>query len=162
MVKNEFVITRLFDAPRELVWRAWTDPKHVMKWWGPKNFTAPYCVIDLKVGGTFHFCMRSPDGQEYWNKGVYQEIKAPERIVSTIYFSDREGNYVEPGKAHPGFQDFPHENIDVVTFENLEGGKTRFTLHRDFDIEAAKRYGMDQGWSQSLDKFAECLKLVER
>ena len=65
---ERMVITRVFDAPRELVWKAWTDPKYVMQWWGPKGFTAPVCKIDFRVGGKFLCCMRAPDGQEGWNQ----------------------------------------------------------------------------------------------
>ena len=68
---ERLVVTRVFDAPRELVWKAWTDPKYVMQWWGPKGFTSPVCKMDFRVGGKFLFCMRAPDGQEYWNGGEY-------------------------------------------------------------------------------------------
>src|SRR3979411_561751 len=72
--KERMVVTRVFDAPRELVWKAWTDPKYVMQWWGPKGFSCPACEIDFRVGGKFRFCMRMPDGQEGWNGGAYHEI----------------------------------------------------------------------------------------
>src|ERR1700704_4147210 len=72
--KERMVITRVFDAPRALVWKAWTDPQYVMQWWGPKGFTAPFCKIDFRVGGKFLCCMKSPDGQEGWNGGEYHEI----------------------------------------------------------------------------------------
>ena len=150
----ELVITRVFDAPRELVFRVWTDPKHVVHWWGPRGFTAPFIKIDLRVGGSFHYCMRSPDGKEYWTKGVYREIVAPEKIVSTMYFSDKEGNFVEP--AHYGFgPDVPSEMLDTVTFSTHEGNKTKLTLHRNTPISISKRYMEDQGWAQSLERFAE-------
>jgi hypothetical protein len=64
---ERMVVTRVFDAPRELVWKAWTDPKYAMQWWGPKGFTAPFCEMDFRVGGKFLYCMRAPDGQEFWN-----------------------------------------------------------------------------------------------
>src|ERR1700758_1480557 len=67
--KERMVVTRVFDAPRALVWKAWTDPQYVMQWWGPKGFTAPFCKIDFRVGGKFLWCMKSPDGQEFWNGG---------------------------------------------------------------------------------------------
>jgi uncharacterized protein YndB with AHSA1/START domain len=148
------VITRVFDAPRELVFRVWTDPAHVTHWWGPRGFTAPVVEIDLRPGGAFRFCMQAPDGSRYWNKGVYQEIIAPERIVSTIYFSDEHGNIVPP--THYGLgADFPSEMHDVVTFEPQDGGrKTLLTLRRDTPLSISKRYMEDQGWSQSLDRVA--------
>src|ERR1700704_6216891 len=85
---ERMVITRVFDAPRELVWKAWTDPKYVMQWWGPKGFTAPVCKIDFRVGGKFLCCMRAPDGQEGWNGGEYHEIVPHEKIVYSLYFAD--------------------------------------------------------------------------
>jgi uncharacterized protein YndB with AHSA1/START domain len=94
------VITRVFDAPRELVWKAWTQPQRFVRWWGPKGFTVPFCKIDLHPGGVMHFCMRSPEGRDFWNKGVFREVVEPERIVSTDSFSDEEGNLVQP--AHYG------------------------------------------------------------
>ncbi len=116
---ERMVITRVFDAPRELVWKAWTDPKYVMQWWGPKGFTAPVCKIDFRVGGKFLCCMRTPDGQEFWNAGEYHEIVQHERIVSSMYFSDSEGNKIEA--ADLGIE---HEAIegayDVTLFEDLE------------------------------------------
>lgn len=147
------VITRIFDAPRELVFKVWTDPKHVVNWWGPRDFTTPYIKIDFRVGGSFHFCMRAPDGQEYWNKGVYREIVAPERIVSAMYFSDKDGNIVEP--THYGMgSDVPSEMLDVVTFAVHAGNRTKLTLQRNTPLAVSKRYGEDQGWNQSLDRFA--------
>jgi uncharacterized protein YndB with AHSA1/START domain len=95
---ERMVVTRVFDAPRELVWKAWTDPKYVMQWWGPKGFTAPVCKMDFRVGGKFLYCMRTPDGQEFWNGGEYHEIVPHEKIVSSMYFSDSEGNKVEPAQ----------------------------------------------------------------
>ena len=92
------VVTRVFDAPRELVWKAWTDPKYVMQWWGPKGFTAPVCQMDFRVGGKSLLCMKAPDGQEYWNAIEYLEIVVHEKIVSSMYFADSEGNKVEPAE----------------------------------------------------------------
>jgi len=71
---EELFITRIFDAPGELLWKAWTEPESVKRWWGPKNFTSPFAKIDLRVGGTYLYCMRSPEGQDFWSTGVYREI----------------------------------------------------------------------------------------
>ena len=124
---ERMVVTRVFDAPRELVWKAWTDPKYVMQWWGPKGFTAPFCEMDFRVGGKFLCCMRTPDGQEFWNGGEYHEIVLHEKIVYSMYFSDSKGNKVEP--AHYGIE---HEAIDdahdVVIFEDFGNGQTKLTL----------------------------------
>src|SRR5512145_956811 len=91
---GELVITRVFDAPRELVWKAWTDPERFKLWWGPESFTAPACEIDLRVGGKYLACMRSPEGQDYWSTGVYRDIVPMKRIVYTDSFADDKGNVV--------------------------------------------------------------------
>ncbi len=148
----QLTITRVFDAPRELVFQCWSDPVHIARWWGPKGFTAPVIKIDFRVGGSFHFCMRSPDGKDYWNKGAYNDIVTPEKIISTMHFSDEQGNFVHPSKY--GLNDYPAEIHDTVTFAPEGSGKTRLTLHRDTPISISKRYMEDQGWSQSLDRFA--------
>jgi uncharacterized protein YndB with AHSA1/START domain len=92
--ERELVITRTFDAQRELVWRAWTEPEYLMRWWGPKNFTSPVCQVDFRVGGVYLFCMRSPEGQDFWSTGVYREIVEPELIAYTHSFVDEKGNPV--------------------------------------------------------------------
>jgi uncharacterized protein YndB with AHSA1/START domain len=124
--EGELVITRVFDAPRELVWKAWTDPQRFKRWWGPKNFTAPVCKIDLQVVGAYLYCMRSPEGQDYWSTGVYREIVPPERIVCTDSFADEKGNLV-PASHYGMGGDWPSELLVTVTFEEQEG-KTKFTL----------------------------------
>ena len=150
---ERLVITRIFDAPRELVWKAWTDPKYVMQWWGPKGFTAPVCKIDFRVGGKFLCCMRSPDGTEGWNGGEYFEIVPYEKIVYSMYFADADGNKVDP--AQHGIE---HEAMDdahdVVTFEDLGNGQTRVTLIGNESMESAKESGQVEGWNEVLDKVA--------
>jgi uncharacterized protein YndB with AHSA1/START domain len=152
-VADELVITRIFDAPREMVWKAWTDPKCVMQWLGPKGFTSPACKADFRVGGKFLFCMRAPDGKDYWSGGEYFEIVPHEKIVYTMYFADPEGNRVEPatyGVSH----DSIIEEFDVVSFEDFGNGQTKFTIHGNESIESAKSSGQYEGWMQSLDKMA--------
>jgi len=150
---ERMVVTRVFDAPRELVWKAWTDPKYIMQWWGPKGFTAPFCKMDFRVGGKLLCCMRSPDGQEFWNACEYHEIVLHEKIVSLMYFSDPEGNKVEP--AQYGIE---HEAIDgaydVVTFEDFGNGQTKLTFTGNEPMESAKNSGQLEGWNQILDKIA--------
>lgn len=154
--QDELVITRFFDAPRERVWKAWTEPEHMMKWWGPKNFTAPACKMDFRVGGKYLFCMRSPEGKDYWSTGVYQEIVKPERLIFTDSFADENGNVVSG--AHYGMgDDFPLEMTVIVTFEDM-GGKTKMTL-RHTSMPAGDMSKMaGQGWNESFDKLAESLK----
>jgi len=152
----KLVLTRIFNAPRELVFKVWTEPKHILKWWGPKDFTAPHCKLDPRPGGEFHFCMRAPDGKEYWNKGVIHEIAAPEKIVWTMYFSDEQGNIRKPTFYGIG-DDFPSEMHDTMTFEVYEGTQTKLILQRSNKLSISKKYMEDVGWNQSLDKFAEAL-----
>ncbi|HEY3927294.1 MAG TPA: SRPBCC domain-containing protein [Candidatus Koribacter sp.] len=156
MTKNEperMVVTRVFDAPRELVWKAWTDPKYVMQWWGPKGFTAPVCKIDFRVGGKFLFCMRTPDGQEGWNGGEYHEIVLHEKIVSSMYFSDSKGNRLDPaqyGSEHEAIDDA----YDVVLFEDLGNGQTKLTFIGNEPMQNAIESGQLEGWKETLDKVA--------
>ena len=107
------VIERVFDAPRELVWRAWTEPEHVMRWYGPAGMTSHACEIDLRVGGRCLWGMRSPDGGECWNTGVYREIVPPERFVATQSIADEHGNVVSAATQGMG-EDFPLEMLITV------------------------------------------------
>ena len=147
--KRDLVITRTFDAPRELVFKAWTDPTHVAQWWGPKYFTNPVCELDVRPGGAILIHMRGPDGVVYPMKGVFHEIVEPERLVFTSSaFEDEEGN--------PQL-----EALNTVTFAEHEG-KTKLTLHAVVvkATPAAKGalQGMEEGWNQSLDRLAEYLR----
>jgi uncharacterized protein YndB with AHSA1/START domain len=150
---ERMVVTRVFDAPRELVWEAWTDPKYVMQWWGPKGFTASVCKMDFRVGGKFLICTRTPDGQEFWHGGEYHEIVPHEKIISSMYFSDSEGNKVEP--AQLGIE---HEAIegahDVILFEDLGNGRTKLTFIGNETMENAIKSGQLEGMNQVLDKLA--------
>ncbi len=150
---GRMVVTRVFDAPRELVWKAWTDPKYVMQWWGPKGFTASVCKMDFRVGGKFLICTRTLDGQDFWHGGEYHEIVPHEKIVSSMYFSDSEGNKVEP--AELGIE---HEAIegahDVILFEDLGSGRTKLTFIGNEPMESAKDSGQLEGMNQVLDKVA--------
>lgn len=157
---QELVITRTFDAPRELVWKAWTDPEHMKRWWGPKDFTAPFIKMDLRVGGKYLFCMRGagPDGvvKDYWSTGVYREIVPRERLAMTDSFADENGNVVPA--SHYGMEgDFPMELMVTVTFEEMNG-KTKMTL-RHAGFPAGEMFEMaGAGWNTSFDKLAESLK----
>jgi uncharacterized protein YndB with AHSA1/START domain len=151
--KARMVVTRVFDAPRALVWKAWTDPQYMMQWWGPKGFTAPFCKMDFRVGGKFLCCMKSPDGQEFWNGGEYHEIVPQEKIVYSLYFADSKGNKVEA--AHYGME---HEAIadarDMVIFEDFGKGQTKLTMIGNETMEDAKNSGQLEGWNEILEKVA--------
>jgi uncharacterized protein YndB with AHSA1/START domain len=150
---ERMVVTRVFDAPRELVWRAWTEPEYVMQWWGPKGFTAPVCRMDFRVGGKSLCCMKSPDGQEFWNGIEYHEIVPQEKIVSSMYFADAEGNKVE-AEAYG----IDHEAIegayDVALFEDLGDGRTKLTITGNEPMESARESGQLEGWNEILGKMA--------
>src|SRR2546430_6388097 len=122
-VEREFVTTRVFNAPREVVWKAWTERERLMKWFGPKGFTMSAAKLDFRPGGMFHYCLRSADGKEMWGKFVYREIVAPERIVLVNSFSDKDGKLTR----HPASPTWPREMLTTTTFTE-EKGKTTVTV----------------------------------
>ncbi len=160
--EQDLVITRIFDAPRQLVWKAWSKPEMLMKWWGPKDFTCPAARIDFRVGGKYHVAMHGPKGSDFdkdlWSTGIYKEIMPIEKIVATDSFADEKGNIVP--SIHYGMAGFPLEMLVTVTFEDYEGTKTKMTLiHSGIEnISEADRNNMEQGWNQSFDKLAGILK----
>jgi uncharacterized protein YndB with AHSA1/START domain len=142
--EREVVITRIFDAPRELVFKAWTDPKHMKNWFGPKMFTNPVCELDVRVHGAWHIVMRGPDGVEYPCGGVYREIVKSERLVFTNNATDKDGKVILEG-------------LTTVIFDD-ERGKTKLTLRTravaKADYAVAYLGGMEEGWMQSLESLA--------
>ncbi len=152
---NTIVIERIFDAPLALVWQAWTDPHHLMRWWGPENFTSPSCQIDLRVGGKFLFCMQSPDEQKYYTTGMYQEVIPHERLVFTESFADEQGNVV-PSSYYGMGDDMPLAMLATLVFEEV-AGKTKMTLTY-VGMPAGENGDMAaMGWEQSFDKLAATL-----
>ncbi len=145
--EHELVLTRVFDAPRELLFKAWTDPKLVAIWWGPHQFTNPVCELDARPGGAIRIHMRGPDGTVYPMTGVYQEVSEPERIVLTSAALDERG--------HPMF-----EVLTTVTFVE-QGGKTKQILRARVIKSTAQAApylkGMEAGWTQSLERLSESL-----
>ena len=151
--KQDVLIVRILNAPRELVWKAWTDPEHFKRWWGPKDYTCPFCEIDLRVGGKYLNCMRSPKGRDYWSTGVYREIVPMERLVFTDCVADENGNVVHA--TYYGLSpDFPLEMLVTVMLED-QGGKTKMTLKHIGLPTGSEGGGAEQGWSESFDKLAE-------
>lgn len=160
LADQDIVIERVFDAPRDLVFKAWTEPERVMQWWGPKGFTSPACTIDLRPGGVWHSAMRSPDGQDFWSKGVYREVVPPARLVTTDQFSDAQGNVVEPTQYGMSAE-WPREALITLAFDDL-AGKTKLTVRHAVGSAPAKEREMcEQGWSESLDKLADYLAAVQ-
>jgi uncharacterized protein YndB with AHSA1/START domain len=138
------ITTRELDAPRELVWQAWADPRHLSQWWGPDGFTTTTSAFDMKVGGVWRFVMHGPDGRDYENRITYDVIERPNRIV---YYHG--GDDVEPVQFHT-----------TVTFEDLGGNRTRLTLHATFPSAAERdrvirEYGADKGAMQTLARLAD-------
>ncbi len=155
-----FTITRTFDAPRYLVFKAWTETSHLTRWFGPKGFTTLSAKNDLRPGGVFHYQMRSPDGREMWGKWVYREIAPPERLAFVASFSDEAGNTTRA----PFSADWPLEVLSTVTFAE-HGGKTTLTM-RGVPLNAteaerrtfeAGHGSMQKGWTGTLDQLAEHL-----
>ena len=147
---KDLVITREFDAPVEVVWKAWTEPEAYKKWWGPKDFTCPTAHLDVRVGGKFLSSMRAADGQEFWATGVYKEIIPLRKLVFTDSFADAQGNVVP--STHYGMAGIPLEMLVTVAFERV-GGKTRMTMtHAGLPSEHAR--DASAGWNESFDKMA--------
>jgi len=154
---RELVITRIFDAPRKLVWKAWTSPEHLMRWWGPKDFTSPVCKMDFRIGGKYLYCMRSGEGQDFWSTGTYKEIIHLERIVCTDSFADEKGNIVPASHYELPGDDWPLELTVTIQFEAL-GDRTKMTLtHVGIPVGQMKEM-TGVGWNESFDKLAEILK----
>jgi uncharacterized protein YndB with AHSA1/START domain len=154
------VIARLFDAPRDLVFKAWTEPQHLMRWFAPKGCTTPVCTVDLRPGGAFHYCMRLFDGREIWGLGIFREITKPERIVYTDTFADAEGRPV-PAAYYGMSESHPAETLVTVTFEEF-CGKTKLTLVHSIPKTVEERGGAEQGWSQMFDRLGDYLKVLQR
>jgi uncharacterized protein YndB with AHSA1/START domain len=158
VITQNLVIKRILDAPVELVWKAWTDPNQVMRWWGPQYYTSPSCKIDLRVGGKYIFCMRAPQeqgGQDSYSAGVYTKIIPMQLLEFTHTLSDKEGNPVNP--AQVGMPpDFPKEIRMAVAFK-AKGNMTELTI-TEYDWPVGQMYVYSlAGMHQSIDKMADVL-----
>jgi uncharacterized protein YndB with AHSA1/START domain len=152
---SDFVVSRTFDAPRKLVWAAYTEPKHLMHWWGPKGFKMLKCSLDLRVGGVFHYGMQSPDGKTMWGKFIYREIVAPERIVHTVMFSDENQGITR----HPMAPVWPLVTLTEATFTEANGKTTIDVRWRPENATAEEQAMFDGahasmrgGWSGTMDQ----------
>ena len=144
--ERQLVITRLFDARRELVWKAWTERERVMRWLGPKEFTALDFEMDRRPGGAWHSRMRSPEGKVYSNRGVVREVVEPERLVFTFAWDEEDG---KPGR----------EMLITITFAERDG-RTEMTFTQAVFESAEDRDGHQGGWSESFDKLGAYLAAV--
>ena len=151
---DEIVITRVFDAPRSLVFKAWTDPKHLKEWWGPHGFTNPRVDVDLRPGGAWHIDMQSPDGKIYPNKGTYREIVTDQKLV----FSDDVDTNDPTWGGTP-----PPSAVHTVIFEDYQG-KTRVTaiarLASAAERERMIKLGAIDGFNQMLERLEAHLKII--
>ena len=157
--KRDVVITRLFDAPVEQVWKAWTDPEYVTRWWGPTGFTSPSCKIDFREGGKFLFHMRAPKefqgGQDFYTAGVYKKIVPLKLIEFSQGLADKDGNRIDP--AAMGMPaDFPKEIPSALAFKRV-GDKTELTATEYGWTVGQMRDMSEAGMNQCLDKLAEAL-----
>ena len=145
--EREITVTRIIDAPRDLVFRFWTEPALLSRWWGPSGFTIPLCEVDLRVGGAYRIVMRGPDNQDYPCVGVYREITPPERLVFTNNAEGADGSEVLTGLAQVSFQ--------------AVGDKTRLIVQTRARamVPFARAYltGMEAGWTQSIDRLQSAL-----
>ena len=155
---KDFMMSRVLDAPRDLLWTCFTDPERMKHWWGPKGVKVTASKMDLRVGGTYHYGMRAPDGNVMWGKFAYREVAPPERLVFINSFSDEKGGITR----HPMNPSWPIELRTTFTFEQQPDGMTKFTMRwstynataeeqKTFDAGVAS---MTQGWTETLDQLA--------
>jgi uncharacterized protein YndB with AHSA1/START domain len=161
MTTEDFVISRTFAAPRDLVWKAWTDPERLVQWWGPKGFKVIHSKMDLRPGGFYHYGMESPTGEPMWGRFVFREVVPQEKLVLISSFSDEEGGVTR----HPLNMEWPLEMLSTFSFEDAGDGKTKVTIRwsphnaTESEIETFEkgRPSMTQGWGGTLDKLADYL-----
>ena len=156
-----FSISRVLNAPRDFVFKSFTEPEKMKKWWGPKDFTVLVSKMDFRPGGIYHYGLQSPDGEKMWGRFVYREIVTPERLVYVNSFSDEAGNVTR----HPWSQNWPLEMLSTTTFTEEHDGKTTFMVKwTPLCVTALElktfnegRGSIVQGWTGTLDQFEEYL-----
>ena len=154
--EKELFITHLFDAPREIVFRAWTDPEQLKHWYAPDGCTIEFKSINVTTGGTFHSCIHDPVHGDCWIKGAYLEITFPEKLVFSMVLSDEQGtsvSSVDAGKP----EEWPEALVTTVTFESL-GKQTKLSLHQSVSEEEAKKTGAYQSWIKMFNKLNALIK----
>ena len=161
---NQVTIERVFEAPLEKVWEAWTKPEEIKKWWGPEGFSAPEIEIDFRVGGKYHYMMRGPieeggEEMDMWSGGEFKEIVPHEKIVATDHFSNEAGDTVDPATFGMS-EDFPKESDMTILFQR-QGDSTKLSIIYEGvsakAYEAYKQSGMHEGWQSSLNKLEKAL-----
>jgi len=145
---HELIIERVYDVPRALAFEVWADPKHLVRWWGPRDgehdYTMPVCEMDFRPGGAYRFSIMSPSGTQYWQHGTYREIVAPERLVFTFKWGPEGGQRT-------------NEMLIEVTFTALARDRTRVRFVQRRFVAATQRDGHRTGWNESFDRLASYL-----
>ncbi|GCE28565.1 activator of HSP90 ATPase [Dictyobacter alpinus] len=137
--EQDFVVERQFNVPRALMFQVFTQPEHLKRWWAPAPYTIPVCTIDLRPGGIWHYCMRSPEGDDHWSRSVYNEIVRPEKLVYSSTFADEHANPIEGVPEH----------LATVTFTE-EGGTTHVSARFQFTTTAALKVAINMGMMQGM------------
>lgn len=157
---KDFVVSRVFDAPRDLVWKAWTEADRLKEWFGPKGVTIPTVKMDLRPGGVCLYAMRMPNGQEMWGKWTFREVVAPERLVLISSFSDPSGGVTR----HPMSPTWPLETLSTTTFVESGGKITLSITWSPYNATDAEREtfntshsGMTQGWAGTMEQLTAYL-----
>jgi uncharacterized protein YndB with AHSA1/START domain len=152
---STLILTRIFDAPCELVFETYSSCEHLKNWWGPRSWPISYCEIDFRVGGEWHYCMSGPnEGDESWGKVIYKEINPPERLVYTDYFSDKDGNIND---------DMP-STLSTYHFKD-DNGKTKLVCNAEYsspeNLKKVLDMGMIEGMTETLDRLDEHLESIQ-
>jgi uncharacterized protein YndB with AHSA1/START domain len=139
--EDAFIVERQFSAPRQLMFQVFTQPDHIKHWWAPQPYTVPFCTIDLRPGGIWHYCMRAPSGQQHWARSVYREIVPPAKLTYTTTFADEHANSIEGMPEH----------LTTMTFSETEKqGKTKVTAHVQFSSASALQVAIELGMQQGI------------
>lgn len=153
---GEILIHRVFNAPVELVWQAWSDPSHLSRWHAPEGCEISFTRFDFRTGGGFHSCISNPAFRECWCVAQYLDIILNSLICYKISIADSTGNLVSSADAGHD-PEWPEETIVTLTFTPLAEGKTQLTLHQNTQETLARRTGAYPSWLSMLDRLAETL-----
>lgn len=165
LTDTEMIINRVFDASPELVYKAWTDPALMARWWGPQEFTSSVCKMDVRPGGAYRIVMRSPEGKDYPTVGTYQEVVENERLIFSDTFDELPQEWLDELRSHlpPGASKSIPPDIVTANFEEQDG-KTLLTVTSRFESKALRdaivQMGVAEVWAQSLDKLEELLAMI--
>jgi uncharacterized protein YndB with AHSA1/START domain len=154
--KNELLISHLFDAPRNVVFDAWTDPQQLRQWYAPDGCSIEFKAIDVKTGGHFHYCIQDPVHGPCWIIGTYLEILQDEKLIFTMIMSNEAGDPVS-SVANGKVEDWPERHVATVTFESI-GQRTKMTIHQTVSEEKAKETGAYQSWVKMFNKLNQLVQ----